>query len=210
MGRWEPDGHGRLERAALDLYVARGYEQTTVADIAAAAGLTERTFFRHFADKREVLFSGSRRLQELLVEAVASAPESATPMDAVGEAFRAAGALIQERAVFAKRRQSVIAANPELQERELTKLASLAAAMAEALRARGVAEPAASLAAEAGMAAFRVGFERWVTSKRPRDLPGAINEALQTLRAVTAAEVGFGEGQPGGGPVDRCRGRARG
>src|SRR6478736_5183412 len=83
MGRWEPNARGRLEQAALELYVERGYEQTTVAEVAERAGLTERTFFRHYADKREVLFDGSGMLQELFAEAVAEAPESAAPIDAV-------------------------------------------------------------------------------------------------------------------------------
>ncbi len=74
MSRWEPNARGRLEQAALELYCERGFEQTTVAEIAERAGLTERTFFRYFADKREVLFAGGVTLQELLVSAVAGAP----------------------------------------------------------------------------------------------------------------------------------------
>src|SRR5579863_2062283 len=97
MGRWEPNARGRLEQAALQLYVERGFEQTTVAEIAALAGLTERTFFRHFADKREVLFSGAGSLQELLVSTLASTPDSVAPIDAVAVALEAAGALLQER-----------------------------------------------------------------------------------------------------------------
>jgi AcrR family transcriptional regulator len=115
MARWEPDSRGRLEQAALALYGERGFENTTVAEIAARAGLTERTFFRYFADKREVLFWGAGALQELLVSAVASAPDSASPIDAVAAALEAAGALLQERREFARQRQSVIAANTELQ-----------------------------------------------------------------------------------------------
>ena len=76
MGRWEPNARGRLEQAAMELYLERGFDQTTVAEIAERAGLTERTFFRHFADKREVLFAGAGALQELLVSAVAGAPDS--------------------------------------------------------------------------------------------------------------------------------------
>src|SRR5258707_4907397 len=119
MSRWQPDARGRLERAAMDLYTERGYDQTTVAEIAERAGLTERTFFRYFADKREVLFWGAGRLQELLVDAVASAPASAPPIDAVAAALEAAGALLQERRETARQRQTVIAANAELREREL-------------------------------------------------------------------------------------------
>src|ERR687888_491425 len=126
MSRWQPNARGRLEAAAPELYLERGFEQTTVAEIARRAGLTERTFFRHFADKREVLFGGAGALQELLVSEVASAPDSAAPLDAVAAALEAAGALLQERREFARQRQTIITANAELQERELIKLATLA------------------------------------------------------------------------------------
>jgi AcrR family transcriptional regulator len=188
MGRWEPNAQGRLERAALELYVERGFEQTTVAEIAKRAGLTERTFFRYFADKREVLFAGAGSLQDFLVGALASAPDSAAPIDAVASALGAAGALLQERREYAGQRQAVIAANAELRERELIKLASLSAAMADVLRRRGVAEPAASLAAEAGIAVFRIAFERWVSENSQRDLPHFIRESLDELKAVTAGK----------------------
>ena len=186
MGRWEPNARSRLERAALKLYVERGYEQTTVAEIAKEAGLTERTFFRYFADKREVLFGGSKTLQELLVTTVAEAPDAAAPIDTVISALQAAGAMLQERREYARQRQAVIAAHPELQERELLKLASLAAAIAEALRGRGIVEPTASLTAEAGIAVFKVGFERWVASSHGADLPHLIHDSLNALKAVTA------------------------
>jgi AcrR family transcriptional regulator len=186
MGRWEPNARGRLEQAALELYGERGFEQTTVAEIARRAGLTERTFFRHFADKREVLFSGAGLLEELLVSTVASAPDSAAPMDAVAAGLEAAGALLQERREFARQRQSIIAANTELQERELIKLASLASAIANTLRQRGVTEPAASLSAEAGIAVFRIAFERWTNETNQQDLSRLIRESLAELKAVTA------------------------
>jgi AcrR family transcriptional regulator len=186
MGRWEPDSRGRLEQAALALYGERGFENTTVAEIAERAGLTERTFFRHFADKREVLFGGAAMLQELFVNGVAGAPDSAAPIDAVVAALEAAGALLQERRAYARQRQMVIAANAELRERELIKLASLASALADALRRRGVEDLAASLTAEAGIAVFRVAFERWLEKGNQRDLARLIRESLDELRAVTA------------------------
>ena len=186
MGRWEPNARGRLELAALELYSQRGFEQTTVAEIAKRAGLTERTFFRHFADKREVLFSGAGSLEELLVSTVAGAPGSAAPMDAVAAGLERAGALLQERRGFARQRQSIIAANTELQERELIKLASLASAIADTLRRRGVTEPAASLTAEAGIAVFKIAFERWLNETNQRDLTQIIQESLDELKAVTA------------------------
>jgi AcrR family transcriptional regulator len=183
MGRWEPNAHGRLEVAALELYGERGFDQTTVAEIANRAGLTERTFFRYFTDKREVLFYGASALQELLVSNVASAPESTAPIDAVAAALEVAGGFLQQRRDFARKRQAVIDANTELQERELIKLATLGAAMAKVLRARGVSEPAASLAAEAGIAVFKVAFDSWVADADERDLPEIIRESLQAVTA---------------------------
>jgi AcrR family transcriptional regulator len=190
VSRWQPNARGRLEQAALQLYVERGFEQTTVAEIAKQAGLTERTFFRHFVDKREVLFWGAGALQELVVSTVASAPDSAAPIHAVAAALEAAGALLQERREFARQRQTIIAANPELQERELIKLASLASAMADALRQRGVRDPTASLAAEAGIAVFKIAFERWINETSQRDLPQLIRESLAQLKAVTTGSEG--------------------
>lgn len=190
MGRWEPNARGRLEMAALELFVERGYEQTTVAEIAGRAGLTERTFFRYFADKREVLFSGSEMLQELLVSTIAAAPESAAPIDAVAEAVEAVGALLQERRDYAKQRQGVVAANPELQERELIKMARLAAAIAGALRDRGVPEPAASLTAEAGIAVFKVAFGVWVKDAGEPDLRQIMRDSLNDLKFVVTESAG--------------------
>jgi AcrR family transcriptional regulator len=186
MGRWEPNARGRLEQAAMELFIERGFEQTTVAEIAGRAGLTERTFFRHFADKREVLFWGQDALRELLVDAVAGAPGAVAPIDAVAAALEAAGAVLQERREYARRRQAVIAANTGLRERELIKLASLASALADALRRRGVTDPAASLTAEAGIAVFKIAFERWVSETGEADLPQLIRASLGDLRAVTA------------------------
>jgi AcrR family transcriptional regulator len=189
MGRWQPDARGRLEQAALELFLERGFEQTTVAEIAQRAGLTERTFFRHFADKREVLFAGAGALQDFLVRAVAQAPGSATPIDAIAGALQTAAPLFAERGDYPRQRQAVIAANAELQERELIKLAALAAAMAGALRGRGVPEPAASLAAQAGMAAFRIAFERWTAQACQPELATLIRESLDDLKAVTAGQA---------------------
>ena len=185
MGRWEPDARGRLEKAALELFGERGFEQTTAADIAEMAGLTERTFFRHFADKREVLFGGSGHLQELFVGTLAATPDSVVPMQAVTAALEAAAAAFQRRD-HSRQRQAIIAANSDLQERELIKLASLAAALADTLRRRGVTEPAASLAAEAGIAVFKVAFERWTSAPEEREFSECIAEALAALEAVTA------------------------
>lgn len=187
MGRWEPNASGRLRAAAMELYVERGFDQTTVAEIAQRAGLSARTFFRYFADKREVLFAGSVSLQEHLVGALDAAPDSASPMEAVSAALDAAAAVLAEGHEYSRQRQGVIAANAELQERELIKMASLSLALADGLRRRGVASTSASLAAEAGVAVFRVAFERWVGEPGEQDLAQIMRECLQQLKALTAA-----------------------
>ncbi len=184
MGRWEPDARGRLAKAATALYAEQGFEQTTVAEIAARAGLTERTFFRHFADKREVLFYGLEMMRDLLVRAVADAPASATAMDAVGAAFQAAGSMLQQNPERVRLRDAIVSANADLRERELIKLAAFAAAVAGALRDRGTPEPAASLAAETGVAVFKVAFARWVREPGQPDLPGIFGELMEELRGV--------------------------
>ncbi|MEU8270074.1 TetR family transcriptional regulator [Sphaerisporangium sp. NPDC049002] len=186
--RWEPNARGRLEQAALELYSERGFEQTTVAEIAKRAGLTERTFFRHFADKREVLFPGASPLEEFFVSTLAGTPESAAPIDAMATVLEAVAALFQDRRELSRRRQAVIAANAELQERELVKLASLSAALADTLRLRGVTEPAASLTAEAGVAVFKIAFERWISESNTRDFCRLIRESLDELKAVAAGK----------------------
>jgi hypothetical protein len=100
--------------------------------------------------------------------------------------LEAAGAMLQERGDWSQRRQAVIAAHPELQERELIKLASLASALADALRRRGVKDPMATLTAEAGIAAFKVAFARWVQRPAKRNLPQLVRQSLDLLKAVTA------------------------
>jgi AcrR family transcriptional regulator len=187
VARWQPDARGRLEQAALALYGERGFDATTVAEIAEQAGLTKRTFFRYFSDKREVLFWGSAALERLLVQAVARAPASSSPLHAVAAALEAAAPYFEERRAFAAQRTRIIAATPELQERELIKLASLAAAIADALRRRGVGDPAAILTAEAGIAVFKVGFERWVDPANEQDFGSVLRASLDELRAIAAA-----------------------
>jgi AcrR family transcriptional regulator len=182
MGRWAPGAGGRLQQAAYELFAERGYEQTTVADIAARAGLTERTFFRHYTDKREVFFAGQDGLVDLVVGAITDGP----PLEAVVRAFEGATAFFVDRRAGARVRQEVVDAHPELQERELAKLARIAAGVAAALRERGVAEPAATLAAEAGTTIFRVGIGRWLADDADRELDEVLRETFAELRAVAA------------------------
>jgi AcrR family transcriptional regulator len=188
MGRWEPDARGRLAQAALALFAEQGFENTTVAEIAARAGLTERTFFRHFSDKREVLFDGGGEFEERVVSAIANAPDSLPPIDAVAEGLDAAASLLEERREFARRRQALIAANAELRERELIKLASLSAGIADTLRRRGLADPAASLTAEVAIAVFRIAFERWLGEGNALELPLIMRESLAELKAQVGAQ----------------------
>lgn len=193
MARWEGNAHGRLSQAAYELYAERGYDKTTVADIAERAGLTERTFFRYFEDKREVLFDGAQDLEELVVESLAealeAAPPGAAPLDALAHTFEAAGEMMEERVGVerARQRNAVIMAHAELRERELIKLATLGAGIAETLREHGVKEPAATLAAEAGIAIFKTAFERWLTDDKGRGFRTLVREAVKALKTVTGA-----------------------
>src|ERR1700722_13604211 len=187
MGRWQPDSRGRLRAAALALYSERGFDQTTAAQIAVRAGVTERTFFRHFADKREVLFGGSALLQERIVADVVGAPAADGPLDAVSRGLDAAAAMLgQFRRDLSRQRQTVIAANPELRERELAKLADYAAAVAAALRRRGVSDSQATLAAEAGMTVLRVALQRWAGQDDGRDLSALMRDSVAELREVAS------------------------
>jgi AcrR family transcriptional regulator len=183
MGRWEPNASARLRQAAIELFAEQGFDHTTVADIARRAGLTPRTFFRYFADKREVLFGGSVAFQEHLVGALAGAPDAASPMQAITTALSSAAEVLTDRR-WSAHRQAVIAAYPELRERELVKMSSLSAALADGLRQRGVADPAAGLAAETGVAVFRVAFERWVAEPGSRGLSEVLRESFAQLRAL--------------------------
>jgi AcrR family transcriptional regulator len=189
MGRWEPGAEGRFRAAAIELFAEIGYPQTTVAAIAERAGLTARTFFRYFADKREVLFSGSERLQQTMVEALSQAPAETSAVDAIAAALSKAGDFFDdERRPFARLRASVIAANPDLHERELIKMATLSSALAQALRKRRVEEPDASLLAEAGIAVFRIAFAQWVSATEHRAYVDIVNETLARFRRLTSPQ----------------------
>jgi AcrR family transcriptional regulator len=187
MPRWKPDSEGRLIKAAITLFDEQGYDETTVAEIAESAGLTKRTFFRYFADKREVLFNGSNELTERWIDGIEAAPPDASPMASVSAGLDEVAELFAERHLFARMRSRIIAANPELQERELIKLQSLAGAIAAALDERGVAHNAAILAAQAGVTVFHVAFARWVEQDDPTTFRRLMDESLEELRSVTAA-----------------------
>ena len=167
----------------MELYGERGFDQTTTAEIAARAGVNERTFFRHFPDKREVLFDGEAALRAALVQAVTAAPDGSEPLEVLLLAFRRAGRILEDNRPFSEPRLAVIAATPALRERELTKAASLAAAMAQALQERGVSDRLAVLAAHVGWATFHAAAQAWIEAPS-RDLDPPLTYAFQNLRAL--------------------------
>jgi AcrR family transcriptional regulator len=187
MARWDPNARERLVRAAIDLFTEQGYDTTTVNGIAERAGLTKTTFFRHFPDKREVLFAGQETHSRLLAEAIAASPGSATPLQAVAAALDALTATFtDDRREFAARLLTVIAGNSELQERATFKRTCLAGAMTDALRKRDVPDPTAGLAAELGIRAFDDGFDLWSDPTNQQALADLARQRLDELRAAIA------------------------
>ncbi len=184
MARWEPNAAERLTEAAMALFEERGYAKTTVGDIATRAGLTERTFFNHFSDKREVLFAGSEQFVGTIVEAARAAPKAEAPLDVVIAAYASTSDFFEERRPFARRRSALIAAHPELQERELVKMMSVAAALTEVLVQRGASAATATLAAQTGGAILRVGFEQWTRDAKDRSLAFHLRAARRQLEGI--------------------------
>lgn len=188
MARWEPGARERLVVAAVDLFAEHGFDATTVAQIAERAGVTRSTFFRHFSDKRELLVAGQETLSRLLAEGIAAAPATASPLEAVAAGLeRASGEMGPMNRELGPRLKAAVAASTELQERDALKSVGMAAAMATALMARGVADPIAELAGELGVLAFKRGFAEWSEGDRDTDddlAPYAL-AALQQLRAAS-------------------------
>jgi AcrR family transcriptional regulator len=188
MVRWEPGARERLQAAALELFATRGFEQTTAAEIAQAVGLTERTFFRHFSDKREVLFYGQEQFLQAFVDGVDAAPPDASPLEVIAAAVSAAASFFpDERRPHSRTRQSVIDENPALRERELHKLAGLATTVAGALRARGIGEPSATLAAQSGATVFGIAFAEWIREGESRSLPDIASDVFRELLNLAGA-----------------------
>ncbi|SFR18150.1 DNA-binding transcriptional regulator, AcrR family [Lentzea waywayandensis] len=189
MGRWEPDARDRLVRAALDLFDEQGYENTAVAQIAERAGLTKSTYFRHFRDKREVLFSGQDELLELVTGGIAGASESAGALGAVEGALVAmAVTFTQDRWANGPRRLAVIAANDELRERDALKMAGFARTMKAGLLERGVPELDADVASELGVLALRRGYAQWLEAGG--DFAEVARRALEEVRVAAAGLEG--------------------
>ena len=192
MARWEPGATQRLVVAAVDLFTEQGYDATTVAQIAERAGVTRSTFFRHFADKREVLVAGQEALSALLSEGIAEAPDDATPLQAVAAGLeRASSAMGPANRELGPRLKAAVAASTELQERDALKSVGMAEAMTTALVARGVAAPTAHLAAELGVLAFKLGYTTWSESDRS-DGTGLAQHALAALEDLREATATLG------------------
>ncbi|MEC3918330.1 TetR/AcrR family transcriptional regulator [Nocardia sp. CDC160] len=188
MARWESGARERLVLAAVDLFTEQGYDATTVTQIAERAGVTKSTFFRYFPDKRDLLVAGQETLSRLLTEGIAEAPESASPLEAVAAGLdRASAAMGPMNREIAPRVQAAIAANVELQERDALKSVGLAAAMTEALIARGTPKAVAILASELGVLAFKQGFAEWSGTRGDIALAPYVRVALTELRSATQA-----------------------
>jgi AcrR family transcriptional regulator len=195
MVRWEPGTAARLQKAALDLFATRGFEQTTATEIAQSVGLTERTFFRHFSDKRDVLFHGQELLVRAFLDGVESAPPDAAAIEIVAAALHSAATFFpDERRPFSRVRQAVIDQNPALQERERHKLASLATTVAQALRDRGVDDLSATLASESGATVFAIAFAQWIREGENRSFADIEADILRGLLTLTGAARFLSEG----------------
>ncbi|WP_216893196.1 TetR/AcrR family transcriptional regulator [Nocardia alni] len=194
MPRSGAEARRRLREAALELYRERGFDQTTTAEIAARAGVNERTFFRHFPDKREVLFDGEAELRDALIQTVAEAPEDLEPFEILLCAFRKSARNLESNRPYSDPRWKVIAATPALRERELAKHALLTDAVAEALRHRGVGNGLADLAARTGWAAYQHAVEAWQDDPA-QSLDEHLSRAFDDLRSLSAPVV---RANPGG------------
>ena len=187
MGRWQPGARERLEQAALDLFLEQGFTETTVPQITARAGLTTRTFFRHFADKREVLFAGEELVPERVARLMAEAPPSLGPMELITEGLAPTAAeIFQGRSLdYLLRRRAAIDAEPALHERELRKFSLMSQALEQGFRDRGVDHLTAQLAAEIAVTTFRIAVTRWLNQHGDPDLPATINQTLTAIRHLT-------------------------
>jgi AcrR family transcriptional regulator len=183
MPRWEPQARDRLREAALELFLAHGYDNVTVAQITERAGLTRRTFSRYFADKRDVLFAGSEQLPGVLADAVGRADPALAPFDAMLSALTEVGDLLADRVQHAAERRAIVQASPELQERGRTKFAEATGALSAALEQRGAEEATAALLAPVGAAIFWAAFDRWARQPERASLADRIRETAAELAA---------------------------
>ncbi|HEY4452801.1 MAG TPA: TetR family transcriptional regulator [Pseudonocardiaceae bacterium] len=188
MARWIPDAEGRLRQAALDLFTEHGYDNVTVAQIAEHAGLTRRSFFRYFPDKREVLFAGAEQLPVAIAEAIHAVPANVAPLAAVFDALTGIGTQLVELVDGIAERRAVIDASPELQERERTKAAAITIAIRDALGERDLPPRAATLLAQVASVAFQNAFERWVDGSGARSFADCLDEVTATIRDALSTQ----------------------
>jgi len=162
MGRWRPDARERLRQAAAELFAEQGFAATTVPQITARAGLTTRTFFRHFADKREVIFGGEE-IPAMATRLIAEAPPSLDPAAVIIEGLRTvAETRFEGRRAEVQLNRELIRSDPGLGERDLRKRADLAAAMRAGFISRGVAPSTAALLAESTVTVMFVALDEWL------------------------------------------------
>ncbi|MET1007057.1 MAG: helix-turn-helix domain-containing protein [Propionibacteriaceae bacterium] len=187
MTRWEPNARERLERAALELFVEQGFAETTVPQITTRAGLTTRTFFRHFADKREVLFANEGDIPAMAARMIAEAPASLTPMEViVGGLEDVAAAQFSDGVEAVRARRAVIESDEGLRERELRKLSALSEAISRGFQDRGVDRLTAALVAQVTVTVFSVSIGRWLAADGETPLPELLHDTLAALRAILA------------------------
>jgi len=189
MARWDPGAQDRLRRAAVDLFLERGYDDVTVAEIAERAELTRRSFFRYFADKREVLFAGSEQFPQALTQTLASIGETGSPFTDALRALSVVGSQLVDYIDNPARRRTIIQSSPELRERERTKLADIATAIREALVQRNVDAPTARMVAQVSTVIFRNAFDAWIDAAGARDFESCLTATTAQLRSAIAAKI---------------------
>ncbi|MGH3211841.1 MAG: TetR/AcrR family transcriptional regulator [Trebonia sp.] len=189
MPRWEPQARDRLREAALELFLAHGYDNVTVAQITERAGLTRRTFSRYFADKRDVLFAGSEQLPGVIADAVGRVDPALAPFEAMLSALTEVGDLLADQVQHAAERRAIVEASPELQERGRTKFAEVTGALGAALEQRGAEGATAGLLAPVGAAIFWAAFDRWARQPGRGSLADHIRETAAELAANMHSEA---------------------
>ncbi|HEY2061612.1 MAG TPA: helix-turn-helix domain-containing protein [Amycolatopsis sp.] len=170
----------------MELYGEHGYDNVTVTQIAERAGITRRSYFRYFPDKREVLFAGSDRLPVAVADAVLASDVSESPLSAVLAAVGRVGAQLVELVEGSGARRAVIASSVELQERERTKFAAVTAAIRDALEQRGVESARARLVAQVAVVVFQNAFDQWVDGRGKRDFGSCLDAVSASLRDTVA------------------------
>jgi len=190
VSRWQPNARGRLERAALELFTGQGFAETTVPQITARAGLTTRTFFRHFADKREVLFAVEEELPALVARLAADAPASLSPMMVIAYGLETVAATrFEGQLEYLRTRRGVIQSDEGLRERELRKLSTLSDAIRRGFLNRGVDELTSTLAAQIAVTVFSVAISRWLDQDGEQPLSELVHDTLHALQSVTAQSL---------------------